>query len=582
MVYAGELYAEHPLKPIFILIQAGISCKWTYDSQRFLLESFDLISKSPSHIYHSALPLSPSSSWLHKHYAPHLLQEVQVVGGLLAEWGACSRTVSLDSTPGGLACWKDTIAVSLGFNIIILSAITGNQVAVLSEHTDEVKSLTFSFDGTMLVSGSEDTTVKLWDVQTGGVIKTFCGHTNHVLSVSISPDSATLASGSSDTSIHLWGVSTGECFCVINIHDSIVTSLSFSPTNSQQLVSASLDGTVRQWSINGCQIGPTHKGYFVAFSLDGTHFVSWMEQVAIVWNVESGAVITELQVSSDGFNCCCFSPNGELIAGSVGHTIYVWDITYSVPHLFKTLTEHIYHVVGLTFSSSLISVAEDQSIRFWQIGIPFKDSVATDTISTPPASTPIMSVSLQTRKGVVISSDSAGVVKTWDILTGLCKASFKTPATAICRDVQLVEGRLILVWYAKKKIYIWDTEKGALLQTIDVGFRLHDLKISGDGSKVFSVANNLIQSWLMWTGAAAGKAVVDDGQLLDPLYADGSRIWVCSSDSSVKGWDFGILGSSPIPLSTIFPDRPHLNYICGSKWLGGTSRIKDTEKRFSN
>ena len=144
----------------------------------------------PPHIYHSALPFSPSPSWLHKYYATELSQEVRVVRGLPGDWGTCSRTASFDDdTILSLAHWKDTIAVGLGScNIITLNAITGSQIAILSGHTGWVRSLAFSLDGVLLLSGSGDETVKLWDVQTGGVVKTFHGHTGEVLCVSISPD----------------------------------------------------------------------------------------------------------------------------------------------------------------------------------------------------------------------------------------------------------------------------------------------------------------------------------------------------------------------------------------------------------
>ena len=70
--------------------------------------------------------------------------------------------------------------------------------------------------------------------------------------------------------------------------------------------------------------------------------------------------------------------------------------------------------------------------------------------------------------GIVISSNLAGVVRTWDILTGCCKAPFHTLAyQSIWRYVQLIDGRLIFAWYADGKLYTWDTDKGGLLQTMD-------------------------------------------------------------------------------------------------------------------
>ena len=164
--------------PTLTPTQVGVSCKWANDSQNLLLGCFDGIVNSPSQVYHSALPLSPSSSWLRKCYTTELSQEVKVVKGLPIEWGLCSRTVVLGSGAFAIACWKDTIAVGLAYGqIVILDGITGVQIATLSGHANDVTSLVSLPDGTSLVSGSKDKTIKLWDVQTGGVVKTFRGHT---------------------------------------------------------------------------------------------------------------------------------------------------------------------------------------------------------------------------------------------------------------------------------------------------------------------------------------------------------------------------------------------------------------------
>jgi len=79
-------YLWHLLKPAFTFIQTGVPCKWTNDSQRFLLEHFDKIHGSSSQIYHSALPFAPSSSWLCKHYSTELSKEIKVVKGLPVGW----------------------------------------------------------------------------------------------------------------------------------------------------------------------------------------------------------------------------------------------------------------------------------------------------------------------------------------------------------------------------------------------------------------------------------------------------------------------------------------------------------------
>ena len=547
------------------------------DAQHFILEHFDTINNSPSHIYAYALPFSPPSSWIHKYYRAEPPPGVRVVKGYLGEWGSCSRTVFPNEYPSCLAYWKETIAVGLDSgDITMLDAITGSQVTIFSGHTDGVPSLTFSLDGAFLVSGSYDKNVKLWDVQTGGVVKTFCGHTDMVLSVSISSDCTTIASGSYDKTIRLWHVQAGDCFHVIDGFKKEVNSVSFFPTNPQLLISAFEDNTVQQWDINGCKIGPTHKGKGAVFSSDGTHFVSW-GRVATVYNSGSGVVTTELQVSSGYFRCCCFSHNGELVVGGVDSTIYVWDITGSDPHLIETLVGHAAPITSLICPASPISASDDVTVKFWKIGAP--STVATEIMSTSPEPSPILSVSLQVGDGVVISAGQDNVAKTWDISTGLHKASFKIPDNWISWvDARLIDNRMnaLLLIDVDGEICIWDGEKSKCLQRVHMGrSKCRGIRISGDGSKVFCLIGQSIQAWDIQTGEAVGKVELEGDAYLDPLCVDGSKIWVCFEDSSTQGWDFGISGSSPIPLSNTFPNRPHLNLIGGTRWETGPIVIKD-------
>jgi len=80
----------------------------------------------------------------------------------------------------------------------------------LKGHTSHVGSVAFSPDGRTLASGSEDNTIKLWNVATGKNTATLKGHTDIVWSVSFSPDGKTLASGSSNNTVKLWDVKTGK------------------------------------------------------------------------------------------------------------------------------------------------------------------------------------------------------------------------------------------------------------------------------------------------------------------------------------------------------------------------------------
>ena len=506
----------------------GDSCKWTNDSQHILLEWFDAIHDSPSQVYRLALPFCPSSAWLHKCYATELSQEVRVIKGLLAEWGSCSRTVTL-ANPETLGSWENTIVVGLRFgDIITLDGITGTQTAILSGHTAHVSSFAFTSDGVSLVSGSDDCTIKFWDVQTGGVVKTFRGHREAVLSVSISADYTMIVSASLDRTIRLWDVQTVKSYRIIRLRGS-GDHVRFSPMNPQHLL-VETEFKASVWDIDGHQIKPGRGGAWVAFSLDGAQFVSYKDNNLVVQNTDSGAMIAKFQMINSPACRPCFSPDGRLIAAAAGRTAYIWDITSSDPQPINIFAEHPTKLTSLEFSSpSSLITCGDNSVRFWQIGAVQTDPVVADPESTPPPPARIESVTLQTKDGVAISSDSNGVVSTWDLSTGLCKASFRTPARATkWINARLINSRLISVWHKGQKMCIWGEGDGEPQIMDAVLDGVEDFRISGDGSKVFYLCWRSIQARSILTGEVVGEVALKLSNLRRFLSVDGSKVWVHS------------------------------------------------------
>ncbi|MBW4519771.1 MAG: NACHT domain-containing protein [Scytolyngbya sp. HA4215-MV1] len=145
------------------------------------------------------------------------------------ETGDCLRVVSANN--GGHA-WgvvfhpEGHLLASVGNNsqVYLWDADSGECLRQLQGHTGILGALAFSPDGTLLASGRSDRTIRLWDVSTGNCVSVLEGHTSGVTAMVFLPpnsfDLATchgqiLVSGSLDETIRLWDVETGECLQVI-------------------------------------------------------------------------------------------------------------------------------------------------------------------------------------------------------------------------------------------------------------------------------------------------------------------------------------------------------------------------------
>ncbi|MFM2062025.1 MAG: hypothetical protein RLZZ507_1695 [Cyanobacteriota bacterium] len=152
-------------------------------------------------------------------------------------------------------------------------------------HQDEVNKVAFSPDGKMIVSASgsadaKDNSIRLWDLQGNPIGKTFREHTNIITSVAFIPNGKMIASGSNDNTVRLWNLK-GEQLLKIDL-PAPARSLAFSPDGKMIAVGVSgvsVDsGAIYLWDLKGKLIGSPfkHNGSVesVVFSPDGKQIIS--------------------------------------------------------------------------------------------------------------------------------------------------------------------------------------------------------------------------------------------------------------------------------------------------------------------
>jgi WD40 repeat protein len=122
-----------------------------------------------------------------------------------------------------------------------------------------VNSVAFSWDGLCAISGSDDKTIRIWDVSTGKQLQQLDGHNNWVRSVAFSSDGSHAISGSDDRTIRIWDISTGKQLQQLDGHDNGVNSVALLSDGSHA-ISGSNDKTIRTWQV------PLPGNYHVLFT----------------------------------------------------------------------------------------------------------------------------------------------------------------------------------------------------------------------------------------------------------------------------------------------------------------------------
>ena len=97
----------------------------------------------------------------------------------------------------------------------------------------------------VIVSGSDDKTIKIWSVETGECLKTLQGHSESVMGVAL--QDGVIVSGSGDKTIKIWSVETGECLCTFNNDDHAINGVAI---ENNHIVAGDSKGVVHAFQLN--------------------------------------------------------------------------------------------------------------------------------------------------------------------------------------------------------------------------------------------------------------------------------------------------------------------------------------------
>lgn len=171
-------------------------------------------------------------------------------------------------------------------------------IRILSGHTSSVRSI--AAHGDILVSGSYDSTVRVWRISTGEALHVLHGHSQRVYSVVLDIKRNRCISGSMDSYVKIWDLDTGSCLHTLEGHSLLVGLLDL---RDEKLVSAAADSTLRVWDPESGRCKSTltaHTGAITCFQHDGRKVISGSEKTVKMWDIQTGECIQDLLTDLGG------------------------------------------------------------------------------------------------------------------------------------------------------------------------------------------------------------------------------------------------------------------------------------------
>lgn len=275
---------------------------------------------------------------------------------------------SLKLLPDGqTVAWGSAVEMGLWRPQIRLPQVAG--------HAKETWSVCFSPDGRLMATGSDDETIKIWDVKSGAELHTLEGHIATVSAVAFSPDSRFVASASLDCTIRIWDLQKPGAAKSLLGHPGTVRCLDWSPDGRLLISGDHLRNgtpTVIVWDIaqgRALQKWTDHRNriHETLFMNDGRRCVTVSEDTtATVRDVQTGTIELTLQDTQQLHSAVLLNRGRWLAAGTKYGIIRIWELTSG--KLVKELRGHAVSVRSLAISPDgkvLASGSEDNTVRLW-------------------------------------------------------------------------------------------------------------------------------------------------------------------------------------------------------------------------
>ncbi len=281
-------------------------------------------------------------------------------------WDARSERLASGSDDNTVRIWNIT---------------NGKELICFAKHQSKINSVAWNpSNSDRLASGSDDKTVRIWDITQEKEQYCFDWHTEEITSICWDPKGERLACGSKDHSIWIWDVATGKVLSHLIEHSLAVTSVSWHGAG-KWLASGSDDNTVRVWDVDSgkvlhCLTGHSDGAHgwsgisSVAWDMKGEYLASaGADRTVRLWSAATGKEFRCLTGQTEYVICISWDNKNQCLASGSVDGIRIWEIAAGKE--LRTFNGHENYILDIALNvkhQQLASGSIDKSVRIWEAG----------------------------------------------------------------------------------------------------------------------------------------------------------------------------------------------------------------------
>jgi WD40 repeat protein len=328
---------------------------------------------------------------------------------------------------------------------------------ILARHGGPVQAVAFLPDGRRALSGSRDTTLRLWDLETGETLRIVKGHANGVYTMAVLADGRRVLSGSADRTLRLWDLEIGETLSILQGHTSAVCAVAVL-ADGRRALSGSADRTLRLWDLETGETLRTFEGHtsgvtVVATLPDGRRALSGSWDVDLrLWDLDTGKCLRILKGHTDWVNAVAVLADGSrALSGSRDKSLHLWDL--ATGETLRTLEGHtsaVTAVAVLADGRRALSGSFDRSLRLW-------DLETGETLLTLEGHTSAVSaVAVLAGGSRVLSGSFDRSLRLWDLADGTTLRPLEGHTASVTALAVLADGSRALSGADDNTLRLWD------------------------------------------------------------------------------------------------------------------------------